>query len=412
MEDIVQSLYENTVVRRLADRFTDTPHSLYLVGGCVRDAVAGRTDFSDLDFTTDATPDEIENIVRDLGPLWLAGKRFGTIGVFVGGEKLEVTTFRRESYEPDSRKPNVTFSKDLWEDLVRRDFTVNAMAIRVDGDSPELLDPFKGAIDLRDKILRTPGDTNVTFLEDPLRAVRAVRFAATRGFRLSVTVETAIRAHGHRLTIVAQERVMEESRKIFSEGADSVRRAFLLSKQLGINSFLFGDLGLTDLDHFDTLEILGFDGYTALALMVAESIEGELGEVDAFLSDLTLPSGEKETIKKIVDCAIQLQGMGWIVAMRGIRREVGIDTFRAGALIAHILTPFDDAKKVDIAYAILDERLDRPLPVNGEDVMEATGCEPGPYVGASFKFCEGMFCLDPSITKEELLDSLTNKGAR
>ena len=218
MEDVTQALYENTVVRKLADRFTDTPHSLYLVGGCVRDAVAGRTDFSDLDFTTDATPDEIENIVRDLGSLWLAGKRFGTIGVFVGGEKLEVTTFRKETYEPKSRKPNVAFTKELWEDLIRRDFTVNAMAIRVDGDSPELLDPFQGATDLKDKILRTPGDPASTFIEDPLRAVRAVRFAATRGFRLSVTVETAIRAHGHRLTIVAQERVMEEMQEDLQPG--------------------------------------------------------------------------------------------------------------------------------------------------------------------------------------------------
>jgi hypothetical protein len=146
---------------------------------------------------------------------------------------------------------------------------------------------------------------------------------------------------------------------------------------------------------------------------VAESIEGELGEVDAFLGDLTLPSGEKETIKKIVDCAIQLQGTNWIVAMRAMRREVGVETFQLGALIGNLaFGPFDEAKRGDIAYAILDERLDRPLPVNGEDVMEAIGCEPGPYVGASLKFCEGMFCIDPSITKEELLDSLTNKGAR
>jgi hypothetical protein len=410
MEDIVQSLYENTVVRKLADRFTDTPHSLFLVGGCVRDAVAGRTDFSDLDFTTDATPDQIEQIVKDLGPLWLAGKRFGTIGVFVGGEKLEVTTFRGETYKPDSRKPNVTFSKDLWEDLVRRDFTVNAMAIRVDGDAPELLDPFKGADDLRDKILRTPGDTFTTLLEDPLRAVRAVRFAATRGFRLSVTVETAIRLHGHRLSIVAQERIMEECRKIFGQGAENVRQAYLLSKQLGINKFLFGDLGLTDLDHFDALEILGLNGYAALSLMVAESTEGVATEVDGFLDALTLPSGAKETIKKIVMCAIQLQDMRLLFSIRALRREVGRETFEQGAIIGNIAFGFDQC--ADIAYTLLDERLDAPLPVNGEDVMEVVGCPPGPFVGASLKFLEGLFCIDPSITREELLESLSKaKGA-
>jgi len=406
MEDVTQALYENTVVRRLADQFTETPFALYLVGGCVRDAVAGRTDFSDLDFTTDATPDQIEFLVRDLGPLWLAGKRFGTIGVFVGGEKLEVTTFRGEIYHEDSRKPEVKFSKELLDDLVRRDFTVNAMAIRVDGGSAELIDPFQGATDLKDKILRTPGPSAQTFIEDPLRAVRAVRFAATRGFRLSVTVETAIRLHGHRLGIVAQERIMEECRKIFSKGVDSVCTAYLLSYQLGINSFLFGDLSLKDPDHFDTLEILGLNGYTALALMVAESVEGEATEVDGFLDDLTLPSGEKETIKKIVECAIQLQDKHLVFVMRALRREVGIETFELGAVIANLAFGFKHQQRLDIAYTLTDRRLDAPLPVTGDDVMEVTGCQPGPFVGSC------LICIDPSITRDELLEALTtNQGA-
>lgn len=411
MENLIEALYEHPVVRKLADQFTETPYSLYLVGGAVRDAVAGYSDgFDDLDFTTDATPDQIEAIVKDLGPLWLAGKRFGTIGVFVSGEKLEVTTFRGETYEENSRKPNVTFSKDLLEDLIRRDFTVNAMAIRVDADAPEFFDPFRGAHDLKDKVLNTPGPSARTILEDPLRAVRAVRFAATRGFTLSVTVKDAIHLHGHRLSIVASERVMEECRKIFSLGADSVRRAFLLSRELGIRWAMFGELTLYHLNHLATLEVLGSDGYTALALMVAESAD-DATEIDAYLSPLMLPSGEKEGIKKIVECAMQLQDIYYILRMRALRREVGADTFERGAMVRNIAFGATDEQRVDIANVILDKRLEAPLPIDGEDVMAILKCRPGPQVGSALKFLEGLFCVDPDMTRHDLIKALRpNQG--
>jgi tRNA nucleotidyltransferase/poly(A) polymerase len=411
MEDLQQALYEHRVVRKLAAQFKSTPHALYLVGGCVRDAVAGRNDFSDLDFTTDATPEEIEFLVADLGPLWLAGKRFGTIGVFMDGEKVEITTFRGETYEENSRKPEVVFSTDIMDDLVRRDFTVNSMAIRVDSDEAILIDPFQGAKDLQDKILRTPGNCDATIIEDPLRAVRAVRFAATRGFRLSVTLQTAILKHGPRLEIVATERVMEECRKIFVLGADAVRRAFTLSTQLGINTFMFGALGMRDLDDFDTLEILGSDGNTALALMVCETVQQE-EEVNPLLSALTLSNGEKEDIKKIATTAMQLKDMRLVMAMRILRRQVGVDTFTLGVLVGNLAFGLETAQIFAAAGVTYDRRLDASLPVNGEDVMAHLGCEPGPFVGGALKFLEALFCVDPDITRDEMLEALvTNKGA-
>jgi tRNA nucleotidyltransferase/poly(A) polymerase len=411
MEDKTQALFEHPVVRKIADCFSDTRFSLYLVGGCVRDAVDGRDDFSDLDFTTDALPEQIETIVGDVGPLWLAGKRFGTIGVFVKGEKVEITTFRGEVYEEDSRKPEVTFSEFIEDDLGRRDFTVNALALRVDGESAELLDYHQGVRDLKDKILRTPSDPTVTIQEDPLRAVRAVRFAATRGFRLSVTLQDAIRRNVDRLEIVAPERIMEECRKIFSLDAHNVHRAFVLSRSLDINTFMFGMLDLRNLEAFEQLEIMNADGYTALALMLADTAVEEL-ELDGYLSLLHLPSGEKDAIKKIVTIAVYLKDLHELFTIRSVRRNATPDEFGSGAIVGNLVFGFDGDQKAKIASVALDQRLDGPLPVDGDDVMDAMNCPPGPFVGAALKMLEAVFCIDPDSTREELLAVLTSsKGA-
>jgi len=405
MEDLVQSLFENPVVRKLAARFRESPYALYLVGGCVRDAVAGRSDFSDLDFTTDALPDQIEYVVGTLGPLWLAGKRFGTIGVFIGGEKVEITTFRGESYEDDSRKPEVFFSTDIAEDLSRRDFTVNALAIRVDGESAELIDYHQGVRDLHDGILRTPGAPDATITEDPLRAVRAVRFATTRGFRLSVTLQDAIRRNAARLQIVATERVMEECRKIISSGATAVADAWFLSRTLGIKQYMFGDLNLVDHDAYNTLAMMKLSGPTALALMVCETAEGEI-DIDSLLSPLTFSNAEKDDIKKIATTAMQLKDSQARFSIRALRRTMDIDTFATASLVSDLAYHLDESQ-LDALFGVLtDKRLDAPLPVKGEDVMATLGCPPGPFVGAALNFLEGMFCVDPSMTREHLLESL------
>ena len=167
----------------LSDRFRSAGHSLYLVGGSVRDAIVadegspgGRGD-RDLDFTTDARPDDIEAVVTGWADaVWTQGKRFGTIGCLRGGQKYEITTHRAEAYRPDSRKPDVAFGDSVEDDLARRDFTINAMALRL--PELELIDPFDGLADLSAHRLRTPLDPEVSFADDPLRMLRAARFIA------------------------------------------------------------------------------------------------------------------------------------------------------------------------------------------------------------------------------------------
>ncbi|MGI8756476.1 MAG: CCA tRNA nucleotidyltransferase [Acidimicrobiales bacterium] len=208
-------------VRPLADAFSARGHSLYLVGGVVRDLLAGRDHpggHPDIDLTTEARPDEIQAVLAPLADaLWDQGARYGTIGAKVGGRTFEVTTHRADSYDPDSRKPTVTFGDDIVADLSRRDFTVNAMAVRLrrgDTAEPELIDPFDGATDLLAGRLRTPQSPDVAFTDDPLRMLRAARFVA--GYHLEPDAElvAAVRRHVDRLTIVSAERIRDELDKL------------------------------------------------------------------------------------------------------------------------------------------------------------------------------------------------------
>jgi poly(A) polymerase len=204
------------VVRDLGRRFAERGHELYLVGGTVRDALLDRTDpKADIDLTTDATPDQILAVVRSGnrgGGVWLQGVRFGTVGVRKGDFKLDITTFRSDSYREDSRKPEVTFGRSIEEDLARRDFTVNAMAMRLP-DGP-FVDPYGGLVDLAAKRLRTPSSPEVSFDDDPLRMLRAARFAAQ--LELAPTPETlaAIAERRGRLRIVSRERIRDELTKL------------------------------------------------------------------------------------------------------------------------------------------------------------------------------------------------------
>jgi len=201
-------------VRPLADAFAAAGVPLYLVGGIVRDQLLGRPlDGSDIDLTTPARPDAVKALV---GPhadaLWTQGERFGTIGVKLGERVFEITTHRAESYDPGSRKPDVEFGDDIEQDLARRDFTVNAMALRV--PDPELIDPFGGAADLAAKRLRTPMSPDVSFADDPLRMLRAARFIA--GYHLEPDPELvrSVRANADRLEIVSAERIRDELDKL------------------------------------------------------------------------------------------------------------------------------------------------------------------------------------------------------
>ena len=167
------------IAAEVTDLFTKKGFRLYFVGGIVRDLLLGLpSDAQDLDCTTDALPEQIKDIVQEIADaVWLQGERFGTIGMRLGEINFEITTHRAESYIDDSRNPIVQFSNDLTNDLIRRDFTVNAMA--VDASTGDLYDPYNGIEDLEERILRTPMDPKESFNDDPLRILRAARFIAT-----------------------------------------------------------------------------------------------------------------------------------------------------------------------------------------------------------------------------------------
>jgi poly(A) polymerase len=202
----------------LSERFRSAGHSLYLVGGSVRDAIVadGATTPGldhDLDFTTDARPDQIEAILRGWADaVWTQGKRFGTIGARRGGQTYEITTHRAEVYQPDSRKPEVAFGDVVEDDLSRRDFTINAMALRL--PELELVDPFGGLADLSARRLRTPLGPEVSFSDDPLRMLRAARFLAQFGLEPAPELVEAVRSGHQRLSIVSAERIRDELDKI------------------------------------------------------------------------------------------------------------------------------------------------------------------------------------------------------
>jgi len=204
------------VAGRLGRLFADAGHELYLVGGSVRDALLHRLGH-DLDFTTSARPDDVEALLRRFSPaVWTIGKEFGTIGCKVtDGDTswlVEVTTFRSDAYATESRKPVVQFGDTLDGDLVRRDFTVNAMAVSV----PEhrFVDPYGGLADLARRVIRTPGAPETSFSDDPLRMMRAARFAAQLGFEPAPEVVAAMTDMAERIAIISAERVRDELTKL------------------------------------------------------------------------------------------------------------------------------------------------------------------------------------------------------
>ncbi len=196
------------VAEELADRIGAAGHELYLVGGTVRDTLLGSTQH-DLDFATSAPPEETERVLRGWADhVWLTGARFGTVSALKDGRQLEITTFRSDRYLEGSRHPDVTFAEDIDADLVRRDFTINAMAVRL--SDQRFVDPFGGLSDLRDRILRTPTDPATSFGDDPLRMLRLGRFAA----QLSATPDDdtlkAAEALAPRLDEISVERIRDE----------------------------------------------------------------------------------------------------------------------------------------------------------------------------------------------------------
>ena len=196
----------------LGKRFGEAGFELSLVGGPVRDAFLGRK-APDLDFTTDARPDDIIKVLKGfVDAHWDIGREFGTIGARVGDDQIEITTYRADKYEPESRKPEVAFGNDLNEDLFRRDFTINSMALRL--PSKTFVDPFNGLQDLLAGVIRTPGKPEDSFSDDPLRMMRGARFASQLGFDIEPATFDAMVAMAARIEIISAERVRDEIVKL------------------------------------------------------------------------------------------------------------------------------------------------------------------------------------------------------
>jgi poly(A) polymerase len=200
------------IADELGRRFQAAGHELHLVGGSVRDALLGRLG-DDLDFATDAHPDRTLELVRGWADaIWETGREFGTIGVQRRGLRLEITTFRAEAYDGVSRNPVVQYGTSLAEDLRRRDFAVNAMAVSL--PDHDFSDPFGGRADLAAKILRTPGRPEDSFADDPLRMIRAARFASQLGFAVAPEVLAAMRSMSADLVRITAERIRDEFSKL------------------------------------------------------------------------------------------------------------------------------------------------------------------------------------------------------
>jgi poly(A) polymerase len=219
-------------VRPMATRFEGAGHRLYLVGGIVRDLVLGRPLSGDIDLTTDARPEVTAELVAGWADaVWDQGAKFGTVGLKRGDHTFEITTHRAEAYTPESRKPEVSFAEEVEADLARRDFTVNAMALRVTGEpgeAPELIDPFGGVADLGAGVLRTPLEPDVAFTDDPLRMLRAARFIAGYGLAPEPALVEAVGRLAGRLEIVSAERVRDELSKLLVVPDPSVGLWFLV----------------------------------------------------------------------------------------------------------------------------------------------------------------------------------------
>ena len=235
-EIAIRSLIERApLASSLAQAFKAKGFTLALVGGPVRDAILGRLG-NDLDFTTNAHPLETKKILQSWAEnTWDTGIEFGTVAGKRGDTTVEVTTYRTESYDPNSRKPEVEYGTSIHGDLSRRDFTVNSMALELTGDAPEFIDPFNGLQDLTARILKTPGDPSDSFNDDPLRMMRAARFATQLDFAIAPEVLASIKELAHRISIISAERVRDEFTKI------------LMSKNPRIGITILVDTGLADL---------------------------------------------------------------------------------------------------------------------------------------------------------------------
>jgi len=265
----------------LATAFKAAGFKLALVGGPVRDAILGRLG-NDLDFTTNARPKESEKILNKWADsVWDIGAAFGTVAGKKGEITVEITTYRSENYEKDSRKPSVEFGENIEGDLSRRDFTINAMALELTTDEPTFIDLFNGVDDLENKIIKTPGKPSDSFTDDPLRMMRAARFMSQLNFTIDESVLVAIKEMAHRLSIISSERVRDEFIKIIM--SDNPRLGISLLVECGLADIFLPEIPKLKLEidehhhHKDVYE------HSLTVLEQAIALEARLGAANLTL---------------------------------------------------------------------------------------------------------------------------------
>ncbi|MEN8113567.1 MAG: CCA tRNA nucleotidyltransferase [Actinomycetota bacterium] len=454
-------LAPDTPARELAARFSEAGHDLYLVGGSVRDALLDRPN-ADLDFTTGARPEEIEGIVAPwAADLYLAGKTYGTIGAIRDGRVHEITTFRSEIYRDESRKPEVTYSDDIDEDLSRRDFTVNAMAIRVpvsDADRPEMVDPHGGLVDLHQAALRTPLEPEISFGDDPLRMLRLFRFVSRLGFAPDEQALDAVRRMRRRLEIVSAERIKAEFDRLLI--GDHIGPALWGLVETGLADEFIPELPALALEtdplhhHKDVL---------AHTIAVVEKTSARLElRLAALFHDIGKPAtrefgpggvsfhhhevvGARMTRRRMKELRYSKQTtedvsrlvflhmrphtykMGWTdSAVRRYVRDAGPQLVDLNELVRCDVTTRNRRRERTISRRIdeLEERIEelrqqeeldaiRP-PIDGNQVMEHLGLEPGPEVGRAMRMLYERRIEDGPYGEEkafELLDAWAEENA-
>jgi poly(A) polymerase len=428
------------VLDPLGALFAAAGHELALVGGPVRDAMLGRP-HTDLDFATSAPPEETERLLKDwAGATWDMGRDFGTIGARSGPWVVEVTTYRSEAYDADSRKPSVAYGKDLEGDLVRRDFTVNAMAVRIPGRVVE--DPYGGVADLAQRLLRTPGRPEDSFSDDPLRMMRAARFTAQLGFTVAPEVVEAMTGMADRISIVSAERVRDELVKLVC--APFPRRGLSLLVETGLAALVLPELPALALERDEHHRHKDVYEHTLTVLEQSIDLEDRLpdGGPDfvsrfaALMHDVGKPrtrrfvgdgtvtfhhhdvvgakmtrkrmqalrfsNDETDAVARLVELHLRFHGYGsgeWTdSAVRRYVRDAGDQLDRL-----HVLTRADcttrNQRKADrlrrtyddlearIATLMEQEELAAVRPaLDGNRIMEILGIPPGREVGAAYNF--------------------------
>jgi poly(A) polymerase len=426
------------VIDELGQLFGEAGHELALVGGPVRDAMLGRA-HNDLDFTTSARPEEIERVIDGWADAtWDIGRAFGTIGSRKGPFQVEITTYRSEQYDAHSRKPAVDFGDSLEGDLRRRDFTVNAMAVRV--PSREFVDPYGGVVDLGHGLLRTPGLPEDSFSDDPLRMMRAARFAAQLGFEVDPAVVEAMTAMADRIRIISAERVRDEVVKLVL--AAYPRRGLSLLVETGLAALVLPELPALALERDEHHRHKDVYEHTLTVLEQSIGLEDRLGGPDfvsrfaalmhdvgkprtrRFLGDgtvtfhhhdvvgakltrkrmqaLKFPGETTDAVSQLVELHLRFHGYGdgqWTdSAVRRYVRDAGAQLDRL-----HVLTRADcttrnqrKAERLRRTYDELEDRIARLSAeeelasirpdLDGTQIMEILGIGPGPEVGAAYRF--------------------------